>query len=228
MPDRNPPESDPHRNPPESDPPLHPASPEGLAALLSRRSVKTKDLGEPGPGPEDLERILTAARRVPDHGKLAPWRFLVFRGTARDALGRLIGECYRREEVQPDATVAKGLEGFALQAPVLAVLVSTPSDARPIPEWEQRLSAGAAGFALLAASHMMGYAGQWLTGWPAYSRELARALGLGDEDRIAGFFFLGTPKRKPSERPRPSREEVVREFDSAEEVAAARGRMLPA
>ncbi|RMF15057.1 MAG: nitroreductase [Alphaproteobacteria bacterium] len=207
--------------------PLNLASPEGLAALLSRRSVKTKDLDEPGPGPEDLERILAAARRVPDHGKLAPWRFLVFRGTARDALGRLIGECYRREEAQPDATVAKGLEGFALQAPVLVVLVSTPSDARPIPEWEQRLSAGAAGFALLAATHMTGYAGQWLTGWPAYSHELARTLGLGREDRIAGFFFLGTPKRKPSERPRPTREQVVREFTTAEEVSAARGRMLP-
>ncbi len=206
---------------------LNLSSREGLAALLSRRSVKTKDLGEPGPDDEDIERILAVARRVPDHGKLAPWRFLVFRHEARAAFGRLIGECYRREETAPDETVARGLEGLPLQAPVLVVLVSTPSKERPIPEWEQHLSAGAAGFALLAATHMAGYAGQWLTGWPASSRRLARELGLGDDDRIAGLLFLGTPKRIPSERPRPARERVVRDFTTAEEVTAARGRMLP-
>ncbi len=195
-------------------------SEEGLKALLARRSVKTRDLGEPGPQGEDLARILAAARRVPDHGKLAPWRFIVVEGAARTALGETLAACHRAEEPQADPAIADGLAGFFRQAPVVVILISSLSDARPIPEWEQQLSCGAAGFALLVAAHMSGYAGQWLTGWPAYSRRFAQALGLGPRERIAGFFFLGTAKRRPSERPRPTEEEVVRRLRTPADVAA--------
>ncbi|GIX16060.1 MAG: nitroreductase [Rhodothalassiaceae bacterium] len=202
---------------------LNLASEEGLRALLSRRSVKTRDLGEPGPQGEALARILAAARRVPDHGKLAPWRFIVVSGEARAALGERLAACRRAEEPEGDPAVAKGLEGFFLEAPVVVILVSSPSSARPIPEWEQQLSCGAAGFALLAAAHMSGFAGQWLTGWPAYSRLFAACLGLAPRERIAGFIFLGTARRTPSERPRPAEEEVVRHLATAADVAALTG-----
>ncbi len=204
----------------EDEAPLNLESEEGLRALLSRRSVKTRDLGEPGPKGEDLARILAAARRVPDHGKLAPWRFIVVEGPARAALGERLAACYRAEEPQADPATAAGWTGFFTQAPVVVILVSHPSDARPVPEWEQRLSCGAAGFALLAAAHMSGFAGQWLTGWPAYSQRFAQVLGLGPDDRIAGFFFLGTARRTPSERPRPTEEDVVRRLRTPADVAA--------
>lgn len=203
--------------------PLNLASEEGLRALLSRRSVKTRDLGEPGPQGEALARILAAARRVPDHGKLAPWRFIVVSGAARAALGERLAACCRAEEPEADPAVAEGLAGFFEQAPVVVILVSSPSTARPIPEWEQQLSCGAAGFALLAAAHMSGFAGQWLTGWPAYSRLFAETLGLAPRERIAGFIFLGTARRTPSERPRPAEEDVVRFLRTPADVAALAG-----
>ncbi len=200
--------------------PLNLESEEGLRALLARRSVKTRDLGEPGPDGEALGRILAAARRVPDHGKLAPWRFVVASGPARAALGETLAACYRAEEPDADPAVAAGLAGFFEQAPVVVILISHPSDARPVPEWEQRLSCGAAGFALLAAAHMSGFAGQWLTGWPAYSRRFADVLGLRPPARIAGFIFLGTAQRTPSERPRPAEAQVVRFLRTPADVAA--------
>ena len=203
--------------------PLNLASEEGLRALLSRRSVRTRDLGEPGPAGAALARILAAARRVPDHGKLAPWRFIVVEGAARAALGEKLAACHRAEEPEADPALARGLAGFFEQAPVVVILVFSPSDARPVPEWEQQLSCGAAGFALLAAAHMAGFAGQWLTGWPAYSRAFARVLGLGPRERIAGFIFLGTPRRTPSERPRPRAEEVVRFLRTPADVDALGG-----
>ena len=139
---------------------------------------------------------------------------------ARAALGERLAACYRAEEPQADPATAAGWTGFFTQAPVVVILVSHPSDARPVPEWEQRLSCGAAGFALLAAAHMSGFAGQWLTGWPAYSQRFAQVLGLGPDDRIAGFYFLGTARRTPSERPRPTEEDVVRRLRTPADVAA--------
>ncbi len=198
--------------------PLNHACPQAIDALLSRRSVKTRAMAEPGPDEEALSLILAAGRRVPDHGKLAPWRFFVFTGAARAAFGRVIREAYLTEEPHPSEAVARSLEGFPCEAPVLVVLASTPSDAKPIPEWEQRLSAGAAGMAMLTAAHLLGYVGQWLTGWPAYSPGVARHLGLAGEDRIAGFLFFGSQEKMPSERPRPEADAVVRYFRSAEDV----------
>ena len=197
---------------------LNQACPDAIDALLSRRSVKTRAMVEPGPDAEALALILAAGRRVPDHGKLAPWRFFVFTGEARAAFGRVIREAYLAEEPHPSEAVARSLEALPCEAPVLVVLASTPSDARPIPEWEQRLSAGAAGMAMLTAAHLLGHVGQWLTGWPAYSPGVARHLGLAGEDRIAGFLFFGSQEKMPSERPRPAAEAVVRHFRTAADV----------
>lgn len=191
---------------------LNVAHPSAIDVLLTRRSVKARDMVGPGPDAAALEAILEAGRRVPDHGKLTPWRFFVFTGDARQAFGEVIRAAYLAEDPAPSQPTAKGLSGYPTQAPVCVALASTPSDRKPIPLWEQQLSAGASGMAMLAAAHMLGYVGQWLTGWPAYSEGVKRHLGLAETDAIAGFYFFGSQKDMPDERDRPAPDEVVTRF----------------
>ncbi len=176
-----------------------------LALLLSRRSGKARDLVAPGPSDAELETILTAATRVPDHGKLAPWRFVLVED--RNAFAGLLTGLYRAGQPQAGRLEIEAMDSFARQAPTLVCLVSTPRDSH-IPRWEQELSAGAAAQTLLMAAHAMGYAGNWLTGAAAYLPGLADALGVAG-GRIAGFLFLGTLARPLEERPRPDLGSVV-------------------
>jgi nitroreductase len=173
-----------------------------LALLETRRSAKPRDLVEPGPSPEDLERILTIAMRSPDHGKISPWRFVIVGNDQRQQLADLLARAL--PEHDPEATQAhhaKALE-FAHQAPVMIVLISSPIEGHKIPVWEQQLSCGAVGMNLLHAAHALGYVGGWITGWQAYSPRVTRAF-CEDGERIAGFIFLGTPGQPLEERPRP-------------------------
>lgn len=174
-----------------------------LSLLLSRRSVKAQDLAAPGPDAVQLQRILAAAVRVPDHGKLAPWRFIEI--TDRAALQALIDrEVPIHRPDLPEAKRAK-VARYAHQAPTLIAVVVPEPDTSSIPAWEQHLSAGAACQNLLLAAHAQGFAGCWLTGVPAYLPGVEAALG----GRIAGFLFLGTPSRAPDERPRPALADVA-------------------
>ena len=170
--------------------------------LATRRSGKPRDMIAPGPDAVQLRRILAAAMRVPDHGKLAPWRFVVIEPEARDTFAALLERAYRIDRPEPGRLELEAVEQFARQAPTLVVIVSTPDTASHIPLWEQELSAGAATMNLLAATHAEGFVGGWLTGWAAYSPIVAQALGA-EGGRIAGFVFIGTPSRAPEERPRP-------------------------
>ena len=179
------------------------------ALMATRRSGKPRDLGAPGPTPEQLDRILAAAIRTPDHGKLAPWRFVIVPAEKREAFAALLERAYRMERPDPGKVELEAVRQFAWQAPALVVALSTPAHASHIPIWEQELSAGAACMNLLIATHAEGLAGGWLTGWAAYSDMVRDAFGsLGE--RIAGFLFLGTPTRELEERPRPERDEVVK------------------
>jgi nitroreductase len=178
-----------------------------LALLTTRRSGKPRDLIAPGPDAAQLGTILEIAARVPDHGKLAPWRFVVIPGDRRDALSALLSAAFRAEKPSASAVEIEGLVQFAHQAPTLVVVLSSPK-AHKIPLWEQELSAGAACLNLLHAAHALGFAGGWLTGWAAGSDSVRDAFGAAPE-RIAGFLFLGTPSRPLEERPRPAREDVV-------------------
>jgi nitroreductase len=180
------------------------------ALMATRRSGKPRDLGEPGPTPEQLDRILAAATRVPDHGKLAPWRFVVIPADKRDAFATLLEQAYRAESPNPGKVELEAVRQFAHQAAALVVAFSAPAHASHIPIWEQQLSAGAACMNLLIATHAEGYAGGWLTGWAAYSDRVRDGLGGSAGERIAGFLFLGTPTRDLEERPRPERDAVVR------------------
>jgi nitroreductase len=170
-----------------------------LGLLLSRRSGKARDMVAPGPSADELSAILLAAARVPDHGKLAPWAFVVIED--RPALSELLQRIYRADKPQAGRLELEAMDSFARQAPTLVALVFTPRESH-IPLWEQQLSAGAAAQNLLTAAHALGYVGNWLTGVPAYLPGIADALGHPG-GRVAGWFFLGTPARDLEERPRP-------------------------
>ena len=155
-----------------------------------------------GPDQDTLEKILTAAMRVPDHGKLAPWRFIVLEDDERDKLGELIARALVEENETSEKTAEK-MKGYATQGPTLIVAVYSPNTNRPIPEWEQILSTGAMCQNMLVAAGSLGFAGQWLTGWASYSPTVEKGLGLSDGEKIAGFMFLGEQEDAPTERPRP-------------------------
>ena len=179
------------------------------ALMATRRSGKPRDMGAPGPTPAQLERILAAATRVPDHGKLAPWRFVVVPSDKRDALAALLERAYRAEQkAEPGTVELEAVRQFAHQAPALVVVLSAPAHASHIPIWEQELSAGAACMNLLVATHAEGLVGGWLSGWAAYSPTVRDAFGQAGE-RIAGFIFIGSPTRDLDERPRPDPARVI-------------------
>ena len=175
--------------------------------LATRRSGKPRDMVAPGPDDAQLGAMLAAAVRVPDHGKLNPWRFVVVGDDQRDRLGDLLVAAY---EHRPDASAAEveGVRAFAHQAPTLVVALSSPVVPHKIPVWEQELSAGAAIMTLLVAAHAEGFVASWITGWAAYSDEVRDAFGRAGE-RIAGFVFMGSPARALEERPRPAFDRVV-------------------
>jgi nitroreductase len=180
-----------------------------ISLLLSRRSGKPRDMIAPGPDAAQLETILTAASRVPDHGKLAPWRFVTVAADQRDALADLLVSAYQAEKPEAGKLELDAMVQFAHQAPSLVVVLSSPVAGSKIPLWEQELSTGAACMQLLNAAHALGFVGGWLTGWPTYSARVRDAFGTGD-DRIAGFVFLGSPSKALEERPRPNLSDVVR------------------
>lgn len=186
------------------------SSPETLDLLLRRRSSSAKALGEPGPTAEQIELILRAGVRVPDHGKLAPWRFLTFEGEARAEFGAVLESVLAANE--PDAgEVRLEIERKRfLRAPLVVGVISSPNTDKPIPEWEQRLSAGAVCQNMVIASIALGFGAQWITEWCAYDAAVTKALGLGPEERVAGFLYIGTSQQAPTERPRPDLAQHVR------------------
>jgi nitroreductase len=186
--------------------------PSSAASLLAtRRSGKARDLVEPGPDEAALAAILGSAVRVPDHGKLAPWRFVVIAHEDRGALADLLEGAYRAEKPSASRMELEAMRSFAVQAPALVVLMSRPYPESHIPLWEQQLSVGAAAMQLLNAVHAAGFVGNWLTGWASFSPAVTEALGEAGE-RIAGFFFIGTALKPLEERPRPEPAAVIRRW----------------
>jgi nitroreductase len=180
-----------------------------LTLLATRRSGKPRDLVAPGPSGEELDRMLEIAARTPDHGKLAPWRFVVVED--RPAFAHLLARIWADDHPGAPAHELDAARQFALQAPALVVVLSASIAGHKIPVWEQELSAGAATMNLLHAAHAMGYAAGWLTGWPAFHARVREAFGPANE-RIVGFVFIGTPGRPLEERPRPAMDAIVRRW----------------
>lgn len=181
-----------------------------IALLSSRRSVKPDRLLAPGPKPEEVETMLRIASRVPDHKKLAPWRFIVLEGDARAQLGDVIAEACIAEEPERPSEVRLTMErGRLTRAPLVIAVISRVTPHRSAPEWEQVLSAGAACFSLCLAANALGYGTSWITEWIAYSPRVRSALHLADYERIAGFVYMGTPAEPPEERERPALADIV-------------------
>ena len=185
------------------------ASPQTLAFLARRRSASAMALTEPAPSDEDLAILLRLATRVPDHGKLSPWRFVILRG---DAKRRFIAGLEAIAATRPDGERLAAKLGKIKAPPLTLAVVSraTPGD---IPEWEQRLSSGAVCMTLIIAAQAMGYGANWITDWYAYDADAGRLLGLGEAERIAGFVHLGTAADTPLERVRPDVSAIVEEWD---------------
>ncbi|MBM22438.1 MAG: nitroreductase [Stappia sp.] len=188
------------------------ASPETMRLLLARRSHPAVTLKAPAPEGDTLEAMLTAASRVPDHGKLAPWRFVLIRGEARERLGeKLVEILERRDGPLSDERKAQELSRFAL-APLVITVVSKAGVHPKIPVWEQQLAVGAVCMNLVVAAHASGFAAQWLTQWMAFDDEVSALLGLAETERVAGFIHVGTPSETPAERPRPELSDIVSEW----------------
>lgn len=183
---------------------LEPAHPNAqtLTLLARRRSSVAKTMGEPGPSPQEIDTLIRLAARTPDHGKLFPWRFMVFEGEARARFGEILEARLRETEPGgPEERYTFERERFE-RAPLVIAVISDVTPEHKIPEWEQVLSAGAVCFNLLVSASAMGYAGQWLTEWYAYDPVTRDALGLGETERVAGFVYIGTAQESPTERPR--------------------------
>lgn len=171
-----------------------------LALLAQRRSAKLMFIAEPGPTPAETEALLRLAARAPDHGKLGPWRFVIIEGEARARTGAALADLIAGDQGMTADRIE--VERNRFRAPVCVMVVSTSAPHPKIPEWEQILSAGAVCSNLLIAAHAMGYAGVWLTEWPAYDDRARGVLGLKDGERVAGFVHLGTASQAPTERVR--------------------------
>ena len=187
-------------------------TPDTLAMLARRRSVPPIALAEPGPTAAQRDQLLALAARVPDHGKLAPWRFIIFEGSARDRAGAILADALRAGAPHtPDKRLAVERERLR-QAPLVVAVVSRAAPHIKIPEWEQVLSAGAVCMTLTVAANAMGFGTSWLTEWMAYDAGARAALGLAEPERIAGLIYIGTPTAIPEDRVRPVMSEITTFF----------------
>lgn len=174
-----------------------------LSLLKQRRSVPPQFLAAPGPDAGQVEDLLRVASRVPDHGKLAPWRFILFSGAAKEKAAGIVAQAFKQRNPEADEAKVEFERKRLLHAPLVIAVVSTAAPHVKIPEWEQELSAGAVCMNLLVAAQAMGFGASWLTNWFAFDRAVLTAFGVGETERIAGFVHIGTPSNIPADRERP-------------------------
>jgi nitroreductase len=188
------------------------AVPDALELLKIRRSVKPREMTAPGPSPAELDTILTIGARVPDHGKLAPWRFIVFEGDARVRAGAVIAKVFAKKNPSAPAADIEVEKKRLTDAPLVIGVVSFTRPHPKVPPWEQELSAGASAMNIVTAATALGYGACWLTGWFAFDRDVLDGLGLKADEKLAGFIHIGTPTKPNEERPRPALAEIVTRF----------------
>ena len=180
--------------------------------LLSRKSAPIAELREPAPGDDEIATLIRVASRVPDHGRLTPWRFIVYRGEARHRIGDMLAKrAEEREGPLPDARVEQEKARFS-RAPLVIGVIHCPRDNPKIPRWEMLLSGGAAAMNLVLAANALGYSTNWITNWYSDDEEGRRILGLAPEERVVGFVHIGTFSGDAPERPRPEVETLISEY----------------
>lgn len=182
--------------------------------LLTRRSVGIAFLKEPGPDTAELEQILTIGTRVPDHGKITPWRLVVIAGEARRQAGEKLAEIAARNNPDLDEAGLEIERQRFLPAPLTIGVISAPKEHPKVPEFEQLLSAGNVAFNLVHAAHALGFAASWVTRWYTFDAEAAKMLGARDGERFVGFVHIGTPTAAIEDRPRPALADVVRYWEA--------------
>lgn len=175
----------------------------GLALLKTRKSGSAKAMSEPGPTSEQLSEILAIAVRVPDHGKLTPWRFILFEGDARARFGAVLAARWQVKHPEHGEEMLAFQRGLFLRAPIVLAVISRAAPHPKIPEWEQLLSSAAVCQNIVLAASALGIGAQWQTDWPAYDADIFKAMGLEPHEKVAGFIYLGTPTAPLEERPRP-------------------------
>ena len=186
--------------------------PDALDLLKTRRSLKPLEMTGPGPSPVELETILTIGARVPDHGKIVPWRFIVFEGEARAKAGEIFARVFRAKNDTATPDQVETEKKRFTHAPLVIAVVSKTSKHPKVPPWEQELSAGASAMNIVHAAHALGYVANWLTGWMAFDRDVLNALGLNEDEKIAGFIHIGKSERPTDDRPRPALSDIVTRF----------------
>lgn len=187
---------------------------DALEMLKTRRSVSSFALKDPAPDPAQLEQLLTVAVRVPDHGKLVPWRFVVMAGDAVPRFCAKLAGFIAADE--PDATPERlRTVGGRFAAPLIVTVVSRAAEHVKIPVWEQVLSVGAVCMNLEHAAFALGFGTEWITGWGAYDPRVKALLGVAQEENIAGFILIGTPSSRPEDRPRPDLSDLVTRWTGA-------------
>lgn len=187
---------------------------ETIELLRRRRSLPPQGMAGPGPSGQEIETLLTIASRVPDHGKLAPWRFLVFEGAARDKAGAIAAGILEIDDpALSESRRQAELTRFS-RAPLVICVISRAAPHVKIPEWEQVLSAGAACMNLVTGANAMGYVTGWLTEWCAYDRRFCEAIGVAAHEKIAGFVHIGRANMVSEDRPRPALADIVSRFDA--------------
>jgi len=189
---------------------LNRIGPTALDVLLSRRSCPARAMTEPGPSKSQLADILRAGARVPDHGKLSPWRFIIFEKDGRDRFADILVNALSQDGTNPSQI--DEWRARVTAAPVMICVVSCAPRADKIPVWEQEMSAGAVCQNILTASHALGFVANWLTEWYAYHPVVKQKIGLKPGERVAGFIYIGTPKDEVVERPRPDMNMIVTRF----------------
>lgn len=174
-----------------------------LSLLRTRKSASAKAMAAPGPTPEQLSEILACAVRVPDHGKLQPWRFILWEGEARARFGDVMKARWQMLHPEHGAETLEFVRALFLRAPTVLAVVSAAAEHPKIPVWEQQLSAGAVCMNILYAATALGIGCQWNTDWVAYDPEIAAAMGLEPREKLAGLIYFGTPTAPLEDRPRP-------------------------
>lgn len=177
--------------------------------LETRRSIPAFQMGEPGPSTDEIVEMLKLASRVPDHGKLAPWRFIVYRGDERERVSRELSEIAIASNPGISDEMRKVEQTRFTRAPLVVGVVSRAAPHVKIPVWEQQLSAGAVCLNLIMAANALGYASNWITEWYAFDKTAYAILGIGEEEQVAGFIHIGTPQVPPTERARPELSDIV-------------------
>ncbi|HTV31612.1 MAG TPA: nitroreductase [Methylocella sp.] len=183
-----------------------------ISLLQMRRSVPVAAMSGPGPTPDEVETLLTLASRVPDHGKLAPWRFILFEGAAREQAGEIFADvCAKANPIEDPVRLAAEKSRFS-SAPLVVGVISRAGPHPKIPQWEQILSAGAVCMNLVIAANALGFASVWLTEWIAYDRAVLDRLGIAETEKVAGFIHIGRASGPREDRIRPKLSDIVTRF----------------